>query len=110
MTVATPVHLHREGQGLIVSGVTGTMSALNGDTVFLKINGLNTAELYQDSALSTAVDTSALTYTSGGSLFGYYGPRLHFTVVAEPLTPFSGSVTTKPIYVKFMLSWREIAQ
>jgi hypothetical protein len=86
------------------------MSAINGNTVFMKINGLKTAELYQDSALSTGVNTSGLSYTSGGTLVGDYGPRVLFTVVAKPLTPFSGSLTTKPIYVKFMLSWREIAQ
>jgi hypothetical protein len=110
VTVATSIHLNREGEPLVISGITGTMSAINGNTVFMKINGLKTAELYQDSALSTGVNTSGLSYTSGGTLVGDYGPRVLFTVVAKPLTPFSGSLTTKPIYVKFMLSWREIAQ
>lgn len=110
ITVATPEHIHREGEPLVISGVTGTMSALNGDTVYLKMNGLKTAQLYQDSALSTAVNTIGLTYTSGGTITGDYGGRINFSVVAEPITPFAGSVTSKPIYVKFMLSWREIAQ
>lgn len=112
VTVAHPFHLHREGEPIVISEVAGTMSTpLNGNTFYLKINGLQTAELYTDADFLSPVDTSGLTHTpSTGKMVGDFGTQLNYTILAKPITPSSSGNTTADIDVKVMLSWKEIDQ
>lgn len=105
ITVTTPYHLLREGQAITISGVGG-MTELNGQTAYLKINGANTALLYTNSSLSSALDTSGYTtYTSGGTLSGLFGGRLNFVILAKKLFPTASNVT-----VHLAVTWKEITQ
>jgi len=112
VTITHPFHLHREDEPIVIDGVVGTMSTLlNGNTYYLKINGVQTAQLYTDAAFTSPVDTTTLTYTSGGTMVGYFGTQLNYTILAKPITPANTSnLTTDDIDVKVMLSWKEINQ
>lgn len=115
-TITSSYLRHREnGEPLVIDNIVGSMgtdptSGINGDTVYIKRTGVNTAELYSDVNLLTPVNTGGLVYTSGGTLNGYFGSQINFAVVAKPLTPSTGGLTTKSIEVEFMLQWKEIDQ
>jgi len=110
ITIDQPQHSHREGVALIIDGITGTMSSINGDTVYIKLTGLQTAELYSDSDFTTPVDTSGLTYINGGSLVGVFGTPIYWAIVVKPTTPATAGSTTKDITVMVNLTWTELKQ
>lgn len=95
----------REGNPLTIRNCAG-MTEANGQTVYLKLTGAQSAELYTDSALTTPFDTSTYGDYTGlsGELYGYYGSRFNLTITARRLF---GSNTTKVI-VK--VAWKEIVQ
>ena len=105
---------HREnGEPLLLDKVVGTIGdTYNDTTVYLQVTSDNTGNLYTDPSLSTPLDTSGLTYTSGGTLVGDFGGQINFAVVAKPIWPSGGSpeATTSDIKVDFMIEWKEIAQ
>jgi len=107
-----PFLRHREnGEPLVLDNVVGTIGdTYNGTTVYVKVTGEQTAELYTNASLTTPLDTSGLTYTSGGTLVGDFGTRIELGVVAKPITPATAGSTTSDITVKFNLRWKEIAQ
>lgn len=95
----------REGQAITISGVSG-MTEINGASVYLKMTGINTAQLYTNSTLTTPYSTFGFTpYTSGGTAKGLFGARLVFTFVCKPLNT---SITTLNLRVN--LGWKEITQ
>jgi hypothetical protein len=114
----TSDHTLREGQPIKFSGIVGTVgtdgtNGLNWGSVrdnqyYLKITGADTAELYEDIEFTTAVDTTALVYTSGGDAEGPYGPGVYFAVLVKPLAP-SVTIATD-ITVNISIGWREINQ
>jgi len=108
-TAQHPVHRHREGEPLTLTGITGTMSALNGTDVYFEITSLTTANLYTDAALLTPLDTSSYDPATDGKIVGDYGSQLYYTVRVKPITT-TGAATVNDIAVKFMLSWKEITQ
>lgn len=96
----------REGQAITIANVGG-MTQLNGQTVYLKMTGINTAELYQDLELTTPVNSSGYgAYTSGGTATGLYGDKMHFAIVVKPITP----ATTGTLNVRVNIGWKEINQ
>mgnify|MGYP003630247310 CR=1 FL=1 len=95
----------REGNLYTISGVNG-MTEINGKQVYLKLTGTASAELYNDSSLTSGVDTTTSgSYTSAGKLQGLYGSQNYFTLVAQK--PFS---VANDIEVKCVINWREIDQ
>lgn len=116
VTITHPFHLHREDESLVIDNIVGTMgtdptNGLNGNTYYLKINGINTALLYTDVDLTIGADTTGLGYTSGGTMVGFFGTQLNYTILAKPITPANTSnLTTADTNIKFMLSWKEIDQ
>mgnify|MGYP003674655115 CR=1 FL=1 len=95
----------REGNLYTISGVNG-MTEINGKQVYLKMTGTGSAELYNDSSLTSGVDTTASgSYTSAGQLQGLYGSQTYFTIVAKK--QFS---VANDIEVKCVVNWREIDQ
>lgn len=120
-TGSHPAHVHREGYAIKFNGITGTVgtdatNGLNYDSVrdnqyYLKLTSATEAELYLDDAFTQAVDTSGLSYTSGGIMVGDYGDQMYFVVVCKPLQPTidqngaNGRVTTH-----FNLGWSEVIQ
>ena len=98
-------HVHREGYPLTITGVSG-MTQANGEVVYPKLTGLNTMELYEDAAFTTGFDTSGFSaYTSGGTLSGIFGPRVHFSLYYRKLVANSNDIR-----VDATVSWKEITQ
>lgn len=126
--VITFVHPeHREGNGLQIKGVTGTMSSVlnyseNGNAeIYIKYTGLTSAELYYDKLFQNPVDTTGLTYTGGGMIVGDYGVQQYFAVVVKPMPPtinyrnlntgtLANGDVAGDVYVHFNLGWKEILQ
>jgi hypothetical protein len=85
-----------------------------GQDFYIKVTGINTAELYEDIEFTTAVNTQGLTITSNGRMRGDYGNQIYFTVVVKPLQPaidFKTSNTSiGDITAHFNLGWSEINQ
>ena len=95
----------REGNLYTISGVNG-MTEINGKQAYLKMTGTGSAELYNDSSLTSGVDTtSSGSYTSGGQIAGLFGSQNYFTLVAQK--QFS---VANDIEVKCVINWREIDQ
>ena len=95
----------REGQPVTVSGVGG-MTQINGATVYLKMTGINTAQLFTDAALTTPYSTSGFSaYTTGGTATGLYGDAIHFSILCKPLNT---AITT--MNLRLSISWKEINQ
>lgn len=119
-TANHPVHLHREGYPVKFTGIVGTVgtdptNGLNYDNVrnnqyFLKLISATEAELYEDDAFTTPVDTTSLAYTSSGIMVGDYGNQMYFVVVCKPLTPTLGAVGTGTITTHFNLGWSQVVQ
>lgn len=104
ITISEPAWSLREGLVKTISGVGG-MTEINTSTVYLKITGLNTGTLYSDSALTTPIDTSGYgTYTSGGSISGFYGPRFIWAVYAKK------HFTTATVEMVAGINWKEVIQ
>jgi hypothetical protein len=98
-------HVHREGQVLTISGVTG-MTQINGETFYPKLIGLSTMELYEDEELTTPLNTTGFSaYSSGGTLSGIFGPRVHFSLFYRKLIANSNEVR-----VDATLNWKEVTQ
>lgn len=72
ITAASPAVVTMAGHGLanenevFINGVTGSMSCLNGKSYILKNVATDTFALYDDE--DNPIDTTGLTYTSGGSV------------------------------------------
>jgi hypothetical protein len=82
------------------------MTEINGKQAYLKMTGTGSAELYNDSSLTSGVDTtSSGSYTSGGQIAGLFGSQNYFTLVAQK--QFS---VANDIEVKCVINWREIDQ
>ena len=95
----------REGNLYTISGVNG-MTEINGKQAYLKMTGTGSAELYNDSSLTSGVDTTASgSYTSAGHLQGLYGSQNYFTLVAQ-----KQFATSNDIEIKCVVNWREIDQ
>lgn len=95
----------REGFLYTISGVNG-MTEINGKQAYLKMTGTGSAELYNDSTLTSGVDTTASgSYTNSGQLQGLFGSQNYFTIVAQK--QFS---VANDIEVKCVINWREIDQ
>ncbi len=100
-----PYHVHREGNQLTISSVSG-MTEINGQTVYPKLTGLNTMELYTDVGLTTPLNTTAFSsYTSGGTLTGLFGPNAYFSVYYRKIIANSNDIR-----VDATISWKEIVQ
>lgn len=94
----------RDGARATVSGVVG-MTELNGNSYYLKITGINTAELYLDSALTIPLDSSLFSsYISGGTLTGSLGTRFLWTMIVKKL------FGSNPVKVFAKVGWKEIVQ
>lgn len=105
ITFNAPQSPLREGQPVSLSGIAG-MTQANGATVYLKLTGMNTAQLFTDANLTVPYSTFGFTpYTSGGMARGLYGARLVFAIVCKPMP---SSITTLNLRVN--LGWKEIAQ
>lgn len=105
VTIAEPFWSLREGPVKSISGVTG-MTQINGSTVYLKITGLQTAELYSDAALTTPINSTGFgTYTSGGTISGTYGSRFVWGVFAKK--HFAPTTTVEMVV---SINWKEIVQ
>lgn len=105
ITFAEPQSPLREGQPITIAGVTG-MTQINGATVYLKMTGINTAQLFSNAALTTPYSTFGYTaYASGGTATGLYGKGLVFAIVCKPMNT---AITT--LNVRVNLGWKEIAQ
>jgi len=102
----------KEGAKVRFSGVTGTAASVlnyseNGNKEFyLKLTGLTTATLYEESTFDTPVDTTSLTATGGKAETLKNGSNFYFVIVVKPV--FIGSMTT--LNVRFNLGWKEIRQ
>lgn len=111
---------HREGYPVAFYGVAGTASSVlnfdeNGGTRFyIKVTGINTAELYEDDEFTVPVITNGLTVTANGRMRAYYGDQMYFVAVAKPLAPsiakYNASPSAGDITVHFNLGWSEIIQ
>lgn len=98
-------HVHREGNVLTVSGVSG-MTEINGLQVYPKLTGLSTMELYTDEALTTPLNTTGFSaYTSGGTLTGLFGSNAYFSVFYKKIIANSNDIR-----VDATVSWKEIVQ
>lgn len=105
VTIAEPQWSLREGPVKSISGVTG-MTQINGNTVYLKITGLQTAELYSDAALTTPINSTGYgTYVSGGTISGTYGSRFIWGVFAKK--HFAAAATVEMVV---SINWKEIVQ
>ena len=95
----------REGQPLTIRNCAG-MTEANGQSVYLKITGAQSAQLYTDAALTTPFDTTTYgDYTpSTGELFGYYGSMYYCTITGKKLF---GTNTAK---VLVRVAWKEVVQ
>lgn len=86
--------------------ITGTDNA-NYDnlTVHVSPTGVNTAELYSDSDLTTPIDGTTLGAATGGTIKGFQGSRVIWSFFAK---------TRKPIHTKaklmVIMNWKEIIQ
>lgn len=97
-------HMLRDGTAVTFSGVGG-MTQVNGQTYYMKITGLTTAELYTDAGMTTPLNSTSFgTYTSGGAIRGTFGPRFHWTVLVKK---YRGSNNVKVIT---KVAWKEITQ
>ena len=95
----------RENNLYTISGVGG-MTEINGKQAYVKLTGTASAELYNDTAFTSGVDTtSSGSYTSGGQLAGLFGSQNLFTVVAQKEFSISND-----IQFKCVVNWREIDQ
>lgn len=111
---------HREGYPIRLYDIVGSASTVlnfdenGGQDFYIKVTGINTAELYEDIEFTTAVNTQGLTITSNGRMRGDYGNQIYFTVVVKPLQPaidFKTSNTSiGDITAHFNLGWSEINQ
>jgi hypothetical protein len=105
LTIAEPQWSLREGPVKSISGVTG-MTQINGNIVYLKITGLQTAELYSDAALTTPINSTSFgTYVSGGTISGVYGPKFIWGVFAKK--QFASTTTVE---MAVSINWKEIVQ
>ena len=95
----------REGQPLTIKNAQG-MTEANGQTVYLKITGLKTGQLYTNAALTVPFDTT--TYgdyvADSGQLFGYFGSQFYWALIATKL------YGTNPAKVICKIAWKEIRQ
>lgn len=103
LTVDMP-HMLREGTAVTFSGVGG-MTQVNGQTYYMKVTGLTTAELYTNAGMTTPLNSSGFgTYTSGGAIRGTFGSRFHWALVVKK---YRGTNNAK---VLIKVGWKEITQ
>lgn len=113
-TTAMPLLIHREGNPIKFYGIDGTLGdELNYDSVrdntyYLKVTGLQTAEIYEDIEFTVPVDTTGLTYTTAGRMTADYGLQMYFVAVCKPLAPSVANGTD--ITIHFNLGWSEVQQ
>ena len=63
-------------------------------------------ELYEDEELTTPLNTTGFSaYSSGGTLSGIFGPRVHFSLFYRKLIANSNEVR-----VDATLNWKEVTQ
>lgn len=105
LTLQNAQHVHREGNALSFSDLGG-MTELNGNTYYQKITGINTCELYLDSALTQPLNSTTFgTHVAGtGELHGYFGTRFYWTLIVKK---YFG---TNPARVIAKVGWKEIRQ
>lgn len=97
-------HMLRDGTAITFAGVGG-MTEVNGQTYYMKVTGLTTAELYLDAGLTNPLNTTTFgTYTTGGTITGMFGSRFLWSIL---LKKFFG---TNPVRVVIKTAWKEIAQ
>jgi hypothetical protein len=103
-TTSSTTHGLREGFPFVISGVSG-MTQVNGNTYYMKITGLQTAELYLDANLTVPLDSTGFgAYTSGGIAKGNYGTQYYWTLVCKKL------FGTNPVKIIAKVGWKEINQ
>jgi hypothetical protein len=103
LTVDMP-HMLRDGTAVTFAGVGG-MTEVNGQTYYMKITGLTTAELYTNAAMTTPLNTTGFgTYTSGGTIRGMFGSRFLWSIICKK---YFG---TNPVHLVIKTAWKEIAQ
>ncbi len=79
----------------------------NGSTVYVKPTGLNTAELYSDTALTIPVDGSTLLAATGGTIKGFQGSRVVWSFYAKTrIAPIHNG----PVKLMVVVNWKEIVQ
>lgn len=105
ITINAPRWNNREYRSQTITGVSG-MTEINGQEVYIKITGLTTAELYQDAARTIPVDTTTYgTYTTGGTIKGFFGSRFRWSVIARKVGPNPNNVM-----IMIHQGWKEITQ
>ena len=85
----------------------GGMTQINSMSTkyYLKLTGLNTAEIYTNPQLTTPLNTTTFgTYTSGGHAHGFYGTQFYWSLVAKK---YFG---TNPARIIAKVGWKEIRQ
>lgn len=93
----------REESDLVTFSGVGGMTQVNGNSYYLKVTGVNTAELYSNEARTTPVDSSGFTaYTTGGTASGNRGIRQVWVVFARKL------VAANDCNIKISIGWKEI--
>jgi len=83
------------------------MTEINSDEVYLKITGLNTAELYTDVSRTIPLDTTgygSFINDTNGEIYGFRGSQMFFSLVWKPF------VTTADHTVRVKLHWKEVIQ
>ena len=104
-TATFPLNQSVADGALHLHGVTGTGVNPFPRTCFIKVISLTQAYIYADRELTTPVDTTAFTYTSGGVIHGFVGSRLTFTFFGhEQIKAFQDP------RVMFSIAWKEIVQ
>ena len=104
-TATFPLNVSVADGALHLHGVTGTGVNPFPTTCFIKVISLTQAYIYADRELTTPIDTTAFTYTSGGVIHGFKGSRLTFTFFGhEQIKDFQDP------RVMFSVAWKEIVQ
>jgi len=83
------------------------MTEINSDQVYLKLTGVNTAELYTDPSRTTPLDTTGygtFINDTNGEIYGFRGTRIFFSLIWKPF------VTTADHTVRVKFHWKEVVQ
>jgi len=106
-------HIFREGYPLTIventSGSITAMTGIEGQVVYSKITGSNTAELYTDAGFTTPYDTSSEvgTYVAGSAdLWGNFGSEFLWAIVVHRIGPASAYTNATGVHVD--VKWKEL--
>lgn len=88
--------------------ITGTTNSnYDNKQVWVKPTGLTTAELYEDSGLTTPVNGTTLGAATGGNIKGFQGSRVIWSFYAKKIMADSANTDIKTMVI---MNWKEIVQ